>query len=218
MNAITIQPLPLVIKDMPRVDSRLLAANMHNQHRTTVALIDKYQPNLAAFGKVLFQIAPSADGKTGQKERVALLNEDQAFFLVALSRNTPRVVELKGKLVKAFAEARRAAQVHTTEYLPGYHELHDQFHALAVGSPNERFVHMNLNKLVNRVVGIGSGQRGDLTAPKQSLMVVAQDLATRAMHGAANHHEAYAFVKAVLINLGRVLEVSNEPSRSQPRK
>jgi phage regulator Rha-like protein len=35
-----------------------------------------------------------------------LLNEDQAFFLLSLSRNTDRVVELKASLIMAFREAR----------------------------------------------------------------------------------------------------------------
>lgn len=208
MNAITIKPLPLVIKDIPRVDSRLLAANMGKTHQSLFELVKDYRADFEEMGKVRFETGASPGSKTGQTERFAMLSEDQAYLLLTYTRNTARTRQLKIKLVKAFAEARRAAEVHRTEYLPGYHELHDQLHALAAGSPNERFVHMNLNKLVNCVVGIGAGQRGGLTAPKQSLLVVAQDLAAKAMHGAANHHEAYAVAKAVLGNLGRVLEVS----------
>ena len=185
----------ITVKAEARVDSRLLAVNMHNQHRTTIALIDRYKTELSAFGKVLFQIAPLPDSKTGQKERFALLNEDQAFYLVALSRNSPRVVELKGKLVKAFGEARRAASQHSTEYLPAYHQLHDEIHALAAGSSHERHVHMNVNRLINKTVGIKAGQRALAGIPTQALMIVAQTVAAQAMHLAPNHHDGYQRVK-----------------------
>lgn len=51
----------------------------------------------------------------GNAERFALLNEDQAFFLLALSRNTERVVELKSDLIMAFREARYGAACQTLE-------------------------------------------------------------------------------------------------------
>lgn len=184
-----------------RVDSRLLAANMRNQHQSTMVLIDRYKSELERFGKVRFQIAPLTDSKTGQKERYALLNEDQAFFIVALSRNTARVVDLKCKLVKAFGEARRASQLHSSEYLPTYHALHDAIHTAAAGSSNDRFIHMNVNKLVNKIAGIGAGQRGGLMLPTQSLVVVAQGIAASAMQGAQDHHAGYSRAKKALLSL-----------------
>ena len=194
----------ITVKTESRIDSRLLAVNMHNQHRTTTALIDRYKTELSAFGKVLFQIAPLLDSKTGQKERFALLNEDQAFYLVALSRNSPRVVELKGKLVKAFGEARRAAGQHSTEYLPAYHQLHDEIHALAAGSSHERHVHMNVNRLINKTVGIEAGQRAMAGVPKQALMIVAHAMAAKAMHSAHDHHDGYQRVKQSMQALSAV--------------
>ena len=80
--------------------------------------------------------------------KFALLNEDQAYLLLTYSRNTARVRELKVRLVKAFRDARIAADTRKGEYLPTYHRLHDDIHALASGSPNERHVHGNINKLV----------------------------------------------------------------------
>lgn len=161
-------------------------------------LVDRYKIELEKFGKVRFEIAPSIGSKTGQKERYALLNEDQAFFLVALSRNTARVVDLKGKLVKAFGEARRTAQINMLEYLPTYHQLHDAIHAKAGGSVNERHVHINVNRLVNKAAGIGAGQRGGVAPTTQSLIVVAQSLAASAMQCAPDHHVGYALAKEAL--------------------
>ena len=185
----------ITVKAEARIDSRLLAVNMHNQHHNTVGLILKHLTALELFGKVLFKTEPLPDSKTGQKERFALLNEDQAFYLVALSRNSPRVVELKGKLVKAFGEARRAASQHSTEYLPAYHQLHDEIHALTAGSSHERQVHMNVNRLINKTVGVKAGQRAFAGIPTQALMIVAQTVAAQAMHSAPNHHDGYQRVK-----------------------
>ena len=197
--------LALVIrKDEARIDSRELARRLGNKHRPVMALIDKYRDTLANHGKVIFQKAPSSDSRTGQRERYALLNEDQAFLLLNLSRNTPRVVAMKSMLVAAFGEARRAALMRGAEYLPTYHALHQQIHALAAGSPNERFVHINLNKLVNQTAGIEAGQRSSASLPQQAMLTVAQAVAAQAMRTAPDHHVGYQQVKTALVELSRV--------------
>lgn len=192
-------------KGEARVDSRLIASHMGNKHHNTMGLLAKYESSFERFGKVLFKTEALAGSKTGQKERFALLNEDQAIFLLTLSRNTNRVVDLKAMVVQAFKEARQTQPAQAIEYLPGYHELHDKAHELANGSANERFVHMNLNKLVNKTVGIGSGQRTKLPPPTMSLTVVAQTLAAKAMEGAKDHHDGYARAKQALCALGQAL-------------
>ena len=191
-------------KTEARVDSRLLAAHLHNQHRPVMALIDKYGQNFAGLGKVLFQKAPVVGSRTGQIERFAMLNEDQAFFLLSLSRNTARVVDLKAKLVTAFREARRGAELRRVEYLPTYHALHDQIHVLASESCNERFVHLNLNKLINKAAGLEAGQRTTAALPQQSMLVVAQAVAARALQGARDHHDGYRRAKGALLALSAV--------------
>ena len=45
--------------------------------------------------------------ESGQKETYYMLNEEQSLFLVTLSNNSPKVVETKRALVKAFIEARK---------------------------------------------------------------------------------------------------------------
>ncbi len=119
-------------------------------------------------------------------------------------RNTPRIRAMKGALIKAFGEARRAAELHS-EYLPTYHGLHDQLHRLAAGSPNERWVHVNINKLLNRTAGIEAGQRPRAGVPHKAMLIAAQHLAAQAMQGAADHHEGYARAKKALEPLATVL-------------
>lgn len=186
-----------------RADSRLIVVELQNQHKNVIELIDRYVDKFKGFGLVAFKTeAVKTEGARGTKHvKFALLNEDQCFFLLSLSRNTDHVVDLKAKLVKAFSEARRAAVQHGTEYLPGYHDLHDQVHVLAANSSNERFVHMNLNKLVNKAAGIGPGQRSGLPLRAQSLVCVAQAVAAQAMRAAQDHHDGYARAKAALATL-----------------
>lgn len=179
--------------DEPRADSRDLAKRLGTQHESTYKLLKAHKQDFETFGILRFQIG-EIDGQ-GQPEKYAMLNEDQAYLLLTYSRNTAKVRELKIKLVKSFGEARRAAMQHGAEYLPTYHQLHDQIHALANGSPNERWAHVNANKLVNKAVGIEAGQRGTVSLPTQSMLCVAQMMVTKAMQSAPDHHIGYQLAK-----------------------
>ena len=91
------------------VDSRLIAANLDIQHKNFLATINKYLVPLEVnFGTVAFETREfkTTQGNTSS-ERFAWLSEEQATFLMTLSRNTERVVACKVALVKAFAEARQ---------------------------------------------------------------------------------------------------------------
>ena len=94
----------------PLVDSRELADGLGVQHHSVMRLIDRYQIQFARFGLVRFEIdAVKEAGARGVKQvRFASLNEDQAYLLLTMSRNTDRVVAMKADLVAAFGAARRA--------------------------------------------------------------------------------------------------------------
>ena len=196
-------------KNESRVDSRLLAKHLGNQHRHVIALIKKFADPFATFGKVLFEKASSAVSITGQRERFALLNEDQAFFLLTMSRNSDHVVNLKVKLIQAFSEARRVADQRQTEYLPTYHRLRDTIHQLAAKSPNVKFVHINFNKLVNKTAGLEAGQRPKACLLQQAMLTVAQAAAAQAMQGATDHHDGYQLAKRSLSALAAVINVQH---------
>lgn len=198
----TTQALALVAtKAEPRVDSRLLAQQLGNKHHSVFLLLKNYRGDFEQFGKVRFQIEPLP---SGQSEKFALLNEDQAYLLLNYSRNTAKVRALKVQLVKAFAEARRAAAVRQMDYLPAYHAMQERIHELAQGSPNEHFLHMNVAKLVNKVAGIEAGQRPNAPLPKQSVLAVAQMLAGAALQGATDRHQIQGLVKAALAPLAHL--------------
>ena len=191
-----------IVKTEARIDSRPLAKSLRNQHKAVMALIDRYADQFKAFGQLPFkkEVGDRAQGG-GNPERFTLLNEDQAFFLLSLSRNSDHVVSLKVRLVKAFGEARRAAVQHGAEYLPTYHQLHDELHALAAGSEHEHHVHMNVNRLINKTIGVEAGQRTGLARPTQSMRAVAQIVAAKAIRGAPDHRAGYQRIKSAMVAL-----------------
>ena len=72
------------------VDSRLIAKNL-------LAISTKFEQLLIAISKVFRSserlcLNTNLPTVRGQKEKFALLNEDQSYFLLSLSRNTERVV------------------------------------------------------------------------------------------------------------------------------
>ncbi len=189
-------------KTEARIDSRLLAKQLGNKHRHVMALLDKYLSKLKTFGHVSFKNADGARKQGGGKaERYALLNENQAFFVLSLSRNSEIVVAFKAKLIQVFSDCRRAADMRRTEYLPVYHYLQGAIHAVAAGSTSERHVHINIAKLLNKTVGIDTGKRATAPVPKQAMLIVAQIVAAQAMKSAADHREGYQRVKASMLAL-----------------
>ena len=88
--------------------SEIIAQSIEVQHKNTLALIQRYTCELEQLGLLAFQTRVKRADNKGEKTTFALLNEQQATFLISLSRNTPKVVEFKLALTKAFFEAREA--------------------------------------------------------------------------------------------------------------
>jgi len=117
-------PLALTVIDgSPLVDTRIIATGFGVDHRSTTRLVDNYSKQFEGFGILRFEIA-EIKGR-GQPEKFYLLNEDQTYFLLTLTRNTAQVVELKQRLVMAFAEFRKAQSKPTIKprQLPRKHYL-----------------------------------------------------------------------------------------------
>lgn len=180
-------------KTEARIDSRMLAQGFGNKHKGVIALIERYADELKALGILPFK-KEVITGR-GQPERYCLLNEDQAYLLLSLSRNSGAVVHLKVKLVKAFAVARQLAEMRRTEYLPSLRQFQDVTHAKSVNSSNQSRVHMNFTKLVNKTVGIEAGQRAVAPVGKLALLVVAQQVVVQAVEGSVDHHDGFQLAK-----------------------
>lgn len=90
-----------------RVDSRVIADEIGVKHKNSFALIKQYASRFEQLGLLPFQTDKPLKGTIGGRpEKFALLSEDQSYFLLSLSANTDRVVDIKLKLVKAFRDAR----------------------------------------------------------------------------------------------------------------
>lgn len=90
------------------VDSRLIAQELGVTHEAFMKTIKKYQSQTEqAFGGLRFQIGVP-DNPTGNPPQFVYLTEDQATFLMTLSRNTPEVVCCKVILVTQFSQAKKA--------------------------------------------------------------------------------------------------------------
>ena len=156
-------------KHEARVDSLVLAESLGIQHKNVLALVDDNKSEFGEFGQLAFQTRVVSKKGAGQKTRAALLNEDQAYFLLTLTRNTKRTKHLKIELVKAFSRFRKHQQV-TNDYLPFYHDFHDSVKVLSDmahqngSDTDEKLFHINFNKLINKAFGLDAGQRPDLAS------------------------------------------------------
>lgn len=89
-----------------RASSLVLSQGLGQQHRAVIQLARKHEAHLAELGRVAFEMAPfETNGGTQQRE-VAMLNEHQATLLIALMRNSKRVIGFKIGLVKEFYRMR----------------------------------------------------------------------------------------------------------------
>ncbi len=180
----------------PRVDSRDIARHLGIQHASAVRIITKYRDKFTRFGKLRFQIGKPTAVTGGRPERFAMLNEDQAYLLLVLSRSTPRTAELKALLIEAFRDSRHAAAVYRDATLPTTKELQDAIAAVP-GGPGP-WLFSNTAKLVNKAAGIPAGTRDSLTATQQAVMMLIQRVAAAAIRAATDAKDAYAKTTAAL--------------------
>ena len=195
-----IEPVAIALQtgrdETPRVDSRELAQRLGVKHKNTIELLDKHKADFLELGHLPFQTEVGYRAQGGGKaERFALLNEDQAYLLLTYSRNTAKVRGLKVKLVQAFSAARKAAELRKCEYLPTYHLTHDALKGLAPDRLRQQHLHMNVNKLLNKVAGLDAGQRHSAQPGSLSVLAVGQMLAAQAATGASDDKAAYARIK-----------------------
>lgn len=106
MNSITISEQNNVLV----VDSRMIAKELGIKHKTFLETIRKHQATIERhFGHLPFETAHVQIGNGAIREDIShyWLIEDQATFLMTLSRNTPKVIDCKVKLVEAFSAAKK---------------------------------------------------------------------------------------------------------------
>ncbi len=110
-----------VQKGEPTTTTLQIALGLGLTHKSVIQLVRTYLPDIQEFGRVRFESSNSAfemansgfevrNSNQGRHTRYAVLNEQQAYFLMTLMRNSPRVIDFKKALVKSFFEARTLLQ------------------------------------------------------------------------------------------------------------
>ena len=102
----TKKEIVVVEENRPLTTSLHIADGSKANHKAVMQLIKTHIHHFNKFGRVAFEMRPFETSGGAQLRRIALLNEQQATFLMTLMRNTERVVEFKCALVKAFFETR----------------------------------------------------------------------------------------------------------------
>lgn len=186
------------------IDSRIVAEMLDIQHDNFIQTLEKHKDHLSDLGVFLFQTGKPKGAKGGRPEKYALLNEDQFIFAVTLSRNTPKVVQAKLAIVKAFASARKLLDAQQ-EYQMAYRALHQsasqlQQIAKARGSSAPVFAyHSNLEKLNNKLMGLEKGQRKQLSRKQKNVLSTLCELEHRAitetLANGGNDKQAYQVAK-----------------------
>lgn len=82
--------------------SEAIATGCHVQHKNVMATVRRYLGEFEEFGKVAFETRLNPQGSPTE---LAILNEDQATYLITLLRNNETVRAFKRKLVHAFRSA-----------------------------------------------------------------------------------------------------------------
>lgn len=116
LTAQAVSNLVEVSEDQPVTNSLIIAQVLERPHYGVVQLVRQHEESLNEFGLVKFEIAPrKSDTLNDTFEMcrgaikplaVAILNEQQATLLISFMSNTPKVVDFKIKLVKAFYDMR----------------------------------------------------------------------------------------------------------------
>ncbi len=192
-----------------RADSRSFVSKMDIRHRQLMDNIRKYQDKFEELGLLPFQTeAVEEEGARGVKyQQYALLNEDQAYFLLTLSRNSEAVVDAKLALVKAFRQARSHIAKAETARIEGKKARSEETAAIAElvqyatdhGSESAKMYYVSITKMTNKMLGLESGKRNSLPPHALDALRLAEtmiDVAIRdGLRAGLHYKQIYALAK-----------------------
>ena len=101
-----------------RVSSTILSEELGVEHRATFQIIKKYQKRLEKYGRVSFEMIPFETAGGLQNTNVCYLNERQSIFLVTLSKNSEKAVDLKQKLTDSYHFYKSKKEEEETKLIP----------------------------------------------------------------------------------------------------
>nr|DAG26075.1 MAG TPA: hypothetical protein [Caudoviricetes sp.] len=180
-------------------DSRIIAVGTNNKHHSITAVIQKYLTDFEDFGKVRFEMEPLA---SGQKEKVYILNQQQATLLMTYLRNSEITRKFKKELVRQFylmqqfiferqskhwletreqGKLTRKAETDVLKQLVEYAEEQ--------GSLHSDKMYVAYTKLANKICGISG--RDNATAQQLSSLTVAENIILHCIQAGIDENKHY---------------------------
>lgn len=191
-------------------DSKVIADGTNNEHHAIQQIIKKYQKDIEDFGVVRFTHFKCENSKGGRPEKIYLLNEEQATFVITLLKNSPKVVAFKKELVKQFYSMRKVLLEKQTEMwietrqkgklvrkseVGVIKQLVD--YAKSQGSTHADMLYMTYSKLANKYAGISKRDTATVIQLNQLLIyeTIAENLIKEGMKQGMNYKQIYQITK-----------------------
>lgn len=179
--------------------SKIIAVWTNNKHHSITAVIQKYLSDFEDFGKVRFEMEPLS---SGQKEKVYILNQQQATLLMTYLRNSEITRNFKKELVRQFylmqqfiferqsknwiqtreqGKLTRKAETDVLKSLVEYAKLQ--------GSEHSDKMYITYTKLANKICGISG--RDNATAQQLSSLTVAENIILHCIQAGIDENKHY---------------------------
>lgn len=180
-------------------DSRIIAVGTNNKHHSITAVIQKYLTDFEDFGKVRFEMEPLA---SGQKEKVYILNQQQATLLMTYLRNSEITRKFKKELVRQFylmqqfiferqskhwLETREQGKLTRKVETDVLKQLVE--YAEEQGSLHSDKMYVAYTKLANKICGISG--RDNATAQQLSSLTVAENIILHCIQAGIDENKHY---------------------------
>ena len=203
-------------------NSKVIAEGTQNQHESIVAVIQKYEKDIADFGRIEFSDLKSGNPKGGRPERMYYLNEEQATFVITLLRNSKVVVKFKKELVRQFYAMRRfliekqSKLWNDTRLASKENRLKETDvikllveYAKEQGSTHSDKLYLTYTKLANSIVG---GKRDDMTASELNTLTLVESIIKQTieidMSMGMHYKDIYKDCKARIEQFGEITYLS----------
>ena len=172
-------------------DSLIIAKGTDNEHNSITRLIRNFEDDFKDFGKILFLDLKSRNKieTRGRKQKIYILNEQQATLLMTYLKNTEVVRKFKKELVKQFYQMRQLLLEKQTQHWQNT-RLESKTnrrletdeikrlveYAKEQGSKNADKYYIIFSKLANKSVGINSRQRDNATAKQLNNLTLIENI------------------------------------------
>lgn len=186
--------------------SLVIAEGTENDHHAIQQLLNRYKEDFEDFGKLLFTHLKCENKleTRGRKQKIYLLNEQQATLLMTYLKNTEIVRSFKKELVKQFYQMRQillekqTALWQNTRIESKANRLRetDEIKALVVyakenGSKNADKYYITFSKLANNAVGLDSNQRNTATASQLNNLILIENIISHVIKYGLKHQLYY---------------------------